>query len=138
MSDYLDVLRHHTGKEGYVLHPDELDECCARYPDVVCALFAAACTIAAADAQIAMLNRAANLLCDVHADGDIHHVLSLRERLDRVADALIRALAWRDKATARLRQACDALTDLGTGLLTRSGDHTPAADQPGGGTPATP
>ncbi|MFE9690658.1 hypothetical protein [Micromonospora sp. NPDC005806] len=138
MSDYLEVLRHLIRPAGFALDADERDQTCAQHPDAVCALFAAACTIAAADAQIATLAGAANLLCDVHSDADINTVLSMREHLDRVADALTGALAQRDKATARLRQACDALTDLGTGVITRPGGSTPPADQPDSAYPATP
>ncbi|WP_319461447.1 hypothetical protein [Micromonospora sp. RTP1Z1] len=138
MSAYLDVLRHLIRREGYALDADELDQTCAQHPDAVCALFSAGCTIAAADAQIATLTNAADLLCDVHSDGDINTVLSMREHLDRVADALTRALAQRDKATARLRRECDALTDLGTGLITRPGDSTPPLDHPDSAYPATP
>ncbi|MCO1597626.1 hypothetical protein M8C17_20960 [Micromonospora sp. RHAY321] len=129
MSDYLDILRRLTDGEGYALDADELDQACAQHADTVCALISAAATIAAADAQITTLTNAANLLCDVHADGGADAVLSMRERLDRVADTLTRALAQRDKATARLRQECHALTELGAGLITRPGDSpNPPAD----------
>ncbi|MDZ5446774.1 hypothetical protein U2F26_29300 [Micromonospora sp. 4G57] len=126
VSDYLEVLRHLTHQEGYALDADELDQTCSQHPDSVCALLSAACIIAAANAQIAALTAAADLLCTVHAAGDAKTVMSLRQRLDRVADALTRALAQRDNATARLRHECTALTDLGTGLITRRGDSTPA------------
>ncbi|MFF4875445.1 MULTISPECIES: hypothetical protein [unclassified Micromonospora] len=92
---------------GYALDADELDQTCAQHPDAVCALISAACTIAAADAQIAVLTAAANLLADVHAGGDAATVMSLRQRLDRVADILTRALAQRGTAP-RLPDTGDA------------------------------
>ncbi|MBQ0905477.1 hypothetical protein [Micromonospora sp. U21] len=127
MSDYLDILRRLTDGEGYALDADELNQACAQHPDTVCALISAAGTIAAADAQISALTNAADLLGGVHAGGGADTVLSMRERLDRVADALTRALAQRDKATARLRQ--EPLTALGAGLITRPSDSpNPPAD----------
>ncbi|MGC5022797.1 hypothetical protein [Micromonospora sp. DT47] len=129
MSDYLDVLRHLTHQEGYALDADELDHTCAQHPDSVCALLSAAYIIAAADAQITALTAAANLLCTVHADDNADSVPSLRERLDRVADALTRALARRDNATARLRQECAALTNLDTGFITRPDASPRPADR---------
>ncbi|MGW3607932.1 hypothetical protein [Micromonospora sp. NPDC005161] len=130
MPDYLDIPARLVRVEGYPLDADELDQACAQHPDTVCALIAVAGTIAAADAQIAVLTNAANLLCDVHADGDTDTVLFMRERLDAVADALTRALGQRDKATGRLRRECDALAQLGAGLITGPGDGRPPADPP--------
>ncbi|MBM0226141.1 hypothetical protein [Micromonospora sp. ATA51] len=99
----------------------------------MCALISAACTIAAADAQIAVLTAAANLLADVHAaGGGADTVLSLRQRLDRVADTLTCSLAQRDTAASRLRRECDALVQLarpddGSPLADRSDDAAPRA-----------
>ncbi|WP_161557837.1 hypothetical protein [Micromonospora sicca] len=129
MSDHLDVLRRLTRGEGYALDADELDQTCAQHPDAVCALISAVGTIAAADAQIAVLTAAANLLADVHGGGDADKVLSLRQRLDRVADTVTCAFAQRDRATARLRHECDALAQLGTGLIARPDDGSPPADR---------
>jgi hypothetical protein len=132
---YIDILRRLTRLEGYALDSDEFHHTTAQAPDTVCALISAACTITAADAQIAALTAAANVLWEVYAGPRTHDVMSMRERLDQVADELTRALAEQDRATARLRRECEALADLGTGLLARLPNHAtqtgrPASDGP--------
>ncbi|MEV0810946.1 hypothetical protein [Micromonospora sp. NPDC050200] len=134
----LDVTRRLLHGQGYALAPEHLAEACAHHPDAVCALLSAAGAIATTDTQVAALTDAANLLCDAHACGGADTVLSLRERLDRVADALTTALAERDKATARLRHTCQALASTDIPLISIPGDSNPAADQPHSATDPTP
>jgi hypothetical protein len=118
---HLEVLRQLLHSHGYALAEGALAEGCAHHPDEVCALLSAAGAIAATDAQIAALTDAANLLCEVYANGCTGGVLALRERLDRVADALNTALARRDKASAALRRTCETLTHTEIALVTATG-----------------
>ncbi|MGN9807115.1 hypothetical protein [Micromonospora sp. L32] len=134
---HLDVLHRLLQHQGYTLALDELAQACAQQPDEVCALLSQAGSIAATQAQITALTDAANLLCDVHARAGADTVLSLRERLDRVAGALTTALAQRDRATAALRRTCQALISTDIALVTTC-DVTSAAGQPDGATTTTP
>ncbi|GAB3186719.1 hypothetical protein FHX75_111342 [Micromonospora palomenae] len=127
---HLDVLHRLLQHQGYALALDELAQACAQQPDEVCALLSQAATIAATQAQITALTDAANLLCDVHASADADTVLSLRERLDRVASALTTALAQRDKATAALRRTCQALISTDSALVTTCDVTSAATGQP--------
>ncbi|PSK63097.1 hypothetical protein B0E53_04966 [Micromonospora sp. MH33] len=101
-------------RNGYGLHPDQVAAACTWHPEQVCQVLAEAGRVAAAQAQITALTDAAHLLCDIHssASGDI--LLSLRAHLDQVADALTKALAHHDQATAALRGTCEGLihTDI--------------------------
>ncbi|MEH0985867.1 hypothetical protein [Micromonospora sp. CPCC 205556] len=121
---HLDVLHRLLHSHGYAFAEDALVEACAHHPEHVCALLSAVGTITVTRAQILALTDAASLLCDVHADGGTDSVLSLRERLDRVADALTAALAQRDAATAALRHACQALHRTDIPLLTVRADSS--------------
>ncbi|MBM0255761.1 hypothetical protein [Micromonospora sp. 4G55] len=134
---HLDVLHRLLQHQGYALALDELAEACAQQPDEVCALLSQAGIIAATQAQITALTDAANLLCDVHNSAGADTVLTLRERLDRIAGALTTALAQRDKATAALRRTCQALISTDSALVTTC-DVTSAAGQPDGATKTTP
>ena len=133
---HLDVQRL-LHDQGYALDPDQLADACAHHPEQLCALLAAAGTIAATSAQITVLTDAANLLCDVHASSDADTVLSLRQRLDRVADALTAALAQHDKATAALRHTCGALIRTDLAVLSIPESINPA-EPPGDATDSTP
>jgi uncharacterized membrane protein YccC len=135
--EHLRVLRRLAHAEGYALDDEELHHTTAQFPETVSALISAACTIAATDAQIATLTAAANLLCDVLPGPRPEDIASTRERLDQVADELARALAEQDKARARLRRGCDALANLGTGLVAHLTDNTTRSGQPTRSSPTT-
>jgi hypothetical protein len=115
MSDlYLDVVHQMLHRHGYALHRDQVAEGCARHPEQVCQLLSEAGRIAATQAKITALTDAANLLCDVHANSD---TVVLRAHLDQVADALAKALANHDQATAALRRTCEGLIHADVALV---------------------
>ncbi|MEV0430576.1 hypothetical protein [Micromonospora sp. NPDC050495] len=121
MLPFLDAVSRLLHDHGYTLNPKGIADACARRPDEVCALLAAAGTVAATCAQITILTGAADALAGAHTTG--RPDLPLREQLDRVADALTAALARNDKATAALHRGCKSLIHAGSDLVSTP-DHT--------------
>ncbi|MET7970898.1 hypothetical protein [Micromonospora sp. NPDC005305] len=107
MLPFLDAVSRLLHDHGYAFEPEQLADVCAHHPDEVCALLAAAGTIAATSAQIAVLTDATNALAATRTHRGTRP--SLRERLDRVGEALTTALARHDKATTALHRACESL-----------------------------
>ncbi|MEV0157710.1 hypothetical protein AB0H57_28865 [Micromonospora sp. NPDC050686] len=127
---HLDVVCRLLHDQGYSFDPDQLADACAHHPDEICALLAAAGTIAATSAQITALTDAANLLHNVHGSSGTDTALSRRERLDRITHTLTRALAQHDKATAALRRTAEALIHTHTALISIPDRGNPVADPP--------
>ncbi|MFG3302925.1 hypothetical protein [Micromonospora chersina] len=115
MLPFLDAVSRLLHDHGYAFEPDQLPDACAHHPDEVCALLTAAGTIPATSAQITVLTDATDALADTRSRGGIG--LSLREQLDRVADALTTALARHDKATTALHRTCESLLHAGSDLV---------------------
>ncbi|MGS2619296.1 hypothetical protein ACVCAH_32950 [Micromonospora sp. LZ34] len=137
MSDQLDVLRRLALVEGYRFDADQFHHTTAQAPDTVCALMSAVGAITTADAQIAALRAAADVLWEVYEGPRPADVTAMRERLAQVTDALARALAERDTARSRLRRECKTLADLGTALISPA-HNAPPTDQPDDADPPTP